>query len=324
MSSKSLLRRAAKVFAENGMTGVLNWRERRRQRDQAEVDLKTTRVREVVEAKTKYQELKKQFDLRTKELGYTSLENYYWYHTVDLGNGLVTPGDYDYREELSNFHFPENMKGMKVLDVGSATGFFAFEFERRGAEVTSVELPSFFQWDMLMRERDGIERGIKTYFKTDSAEEASRLHLDGPFQFCHSALGSKVKRCYSSIYDLTAEKVGQRSFDLVYAGDILLHLFSPLKALDVLSTLCHGSLILTIDVPFPGPTDQPLLRFEGWSGHEGDRRTWWRLSATGAEHMLKRLGFPTVSVVGSYSGVARREWAAFSRQVICAEMGKLE
>ena len=25
-------------------------------------------------------------------MGVAGLENYYWYHTVDLGNGLVTPG----------------------------------------------------------------------------------------------------------------------------------------------------------------------------------------------------------------------------------------
>ncbi len=43
--------------------------------------------------------------------------------------------------------FPENMSGMTVLDVGSATGFFAFEFERRGARVISVELPSLRDLD---------------------------------------------------------------------------------------------------------------------------------------------------------------------------------
>ena len=34
-----------------------------------------------------------------------------------------------------------------MLDVGSATGFFAFEFERRGAEVVSVELDSLYALD---------------------------------------------------------------------------------------------------------------------------------------------------------------------------------
>jgi hypothetical protein len=76
------------------------------------------------------------------------LSKYYWCHTIDLGDGLVTPGDYDYRSSLPLFQFPEDMRGMTVLDVGSATGFFAFEFEKREAVVTSVELPSIADWDM--------------------------------------------------------------------------------------------------------------------------------------------------------------------------------
>jgi tRNA (mo5U34)-methyltransferase len=65
-----------------------------------------------------------------------------------LGDGLVTPGDFDYRPSLPLFQFPEDMRGMTVLDVGSATGFFAFEFEKRGASVILVELPSIADWDM--------------------------------------------------------------------------------------------------------------------------------------------------------------------------------
>jgi hypothetical protein len=74
-------------------------------------------------------------------------DRYYWYHTVDLGDGLITPGMYDYRETIAAFGFPDDMHGMTVLDVGSATGFFAFEFERRGARVISVELPSLRDLD---------------------------------------------------------------------------------------------------------------------------------------------------------------------------------
>jgi len=40
------------------------------------------------------------------------------------------------------FPFARGMRGMRVLDVGSATGLLAFEFEKRGASVVSVELPS--------------------------------------------------------------------------------------------------------------------------------------------------------------------------------------
>src|SRR5437016_5065152 len=98
-------------------------------------------------ASEEYFKQRREFNIKTKELGLGDVENYFWYHTIDLGNGLVTPGTYDFRRSVSNFRFPENMSGLRVLDIGSATGFFAFEFERRGAIVTSVELPSLADLD---------------------------------------------------------------------------------------------------------------------------------------------------------------------------------
>src|SRR5579871_2542110 len=88
-----------------------------------------------------------QFNQRVEALGYADIRSYYWYHTVELPGGLVTPGQYDFRDALSAFPFPRDMRGMRVLDVGSATGFFAFEFARRGADVVSVELPSLEMLD---------------------------------------------------------------------------------------------------------------------------------------------------------------------------------
>src|SRR3954447_19802676 len=61
------------------------------------------------------------FQRRGLERGLGDVGLYYWYHTVDLGDGLVTPGLHDYRRSLGEFHFPEDMSGMNVLDVGSAT-----------------------------------------------------------------------------------------------------------------------------------------------------------------------------------------------------------
>jgi SAM-dependent methyltransferase len=238
------------------------------------------------------------------------LEDYYWYHTIDLGDGLVTPGVYDFRPQLPVFGFPDSMAGMRVLDVGSATGFFAFEFARRGADVVSVELPALMDWDMLEAERDGVIRELTAWHKVDTAEEAYVRHLDGPFRFCQSVLAAEVKRCYASVYDLTLAQAGGEKFDLIFAGDVLLHLFSPLQALDVLAGLCRGSLVVTIDAAFPGPAQLPLLAFMG------DHRAWWIVSVGCVEAMLKRLGFAAVSVVGRHTGMLRPDCVPYAREVI--------
>lgn len=320
------LRRAARVFADEGLAGLVRRTGRKLTGPRRVVpppppapveDSGAALARDVARAKAVYDRQAAAFRDRTRGLAVPGLEHFYWYHTVDLGGGLVTPGDYDFRDQLGAFGFPADMTGLRVLDVGSATGFFAFEFARRGAAVTSVELPSLAAWDMVSAEREKLLRGLQAEHQADTPEEAYRRHLDGPFQFCQARLGLNVTRCYSSVYDLTLAKVGGEKFDLVYAGDILMHLFSPFRALDVLSGLCRGSLVTTIETPFPFHDDQPLILFRGLiNGEEG--RTWWMPSRGGVSQMLRRLGFASVEAVGSYSGVARRAWFPYTRDVIRA------
>jgi SAM-dependent methyltransferase len=318
------LRRAARVVADEGVGSLLGrvGRKLLRSRPAAPVVPDDSAERllaaRMAAAKADYQRQLAAFNAWTRALGHAGLEHYYWYHTVDLVGGLVTPGDYDFRDQLPAFGFPDDMTGMRVLDVGSATGFFAFEFERRGAEVVSVELPSLAAWDVVASERDGIVRGLMESMRADSPEQAYERHLTGPFRFCQTILGSRVQRVYSSVYDLTLDRVGGERFDLVYAGDVLLHLFSPLKALDVLTGLCRGSLVATIDVPFPGPAELPFMRFMGNVSKQTDRRTWWMFSSGCLADVLSRMGFSDVSVVGEYSGIARRAWFAYQRQVLRA------
>ena len=65
----------------------------------------------------------------------------YWFHSIELPGGIVTPGwSNPNTEKLPFFGLPEEMHGLRVLDVGHAEGFFSFEAERRGAtEVVGIE-----------------------------------------------------------------------------------------------------------------------------------------------------------------------------------------
>src|SRR5689334_19498989 len=72
-----------------------------------------------------------------------------WYHRIPLGDGIETPGHF----RMQHYHFPERLDGKRVLDVGASTGFFAYEFERRGAaEVVAIELPSWTDHDWTPRQ----------------------------------------------------------------------------------------------------------------------------------------------------------------------------
>ncbi|MFI5363190.1 MAG: hypothetical protein ACHQ49_14585 [Elusimicrobiota bacterium] len=57
-----------------------------------------------------------------------------WWHRIDLGNGLFTPGRDQTEEKLKTLHLPGSMKGQSVMDVGAWDGFFSFEAEKRGVK----------------------------------------------------------------------------------------------------------------------------------------------------------------------------------------------
>jgi tRNA (mo5U34)-methyltransferase len=267
---------------------------------------------------------------RVRELALPAVSSYYWYHTVDLGNGLITPGLHDYRGSLPDFQFPHDMRGMTVLDVGSATGFFAFEFERRGARVVSTELPSLndldrFPGQSVENSLRKIERmlfpdglNLESLRRGDSERELYHCLLDGPFHFCKERLGSRVERCYSTIYDLSAEKAGvPKGFDLVFVGDVLVHTLDPLRALAAIAPLCRGTLVLAQILP-EGPQQPPAMAYVGGGDPEEDHISWWLPNQSCLEQMLTKLGFATVEHIGSHSGVLRPGDYQFNRAIFHA------
>src|ERR1044072_6068110 len=55
-----------------------------------------------------------------------------WFHSIDVGDGLVTPGtcSVDYQRFMwDTLKLPTDMRGLRVLDVGTYDGYFAFECE---------------------------------------------------------------------------------------------------------------------------------------------------------------------------------------------------
>lgn len=276
-------------------------------------------------------ETSRRFVTRAKELGLTDAERYYWYHTVDLGDGLITPGIYDYRETIASFDFPDDMRGMTVLDVGSATGYFAFEFERRGARVISVELPSLRDLDRFPgQDVDSSLRKIEKMMFPDTVDQEKFVRhghserdlywylLEGPFRFCRERLHSRIERCYSTVYDLTLERTGVREgFDLVFFGDVLIHTLYPLKALAALAGLCKGTLVFAGVLP-EGAQEPPAMVYIGGSDAADDEVAWWHPNLACLSQMLSKLGFAEVETVGFHRGALNPSGWQFERVVLRA------
>jgi tRNA (mo5U34)-methyltransferase len=304
-------RRVARVIAQEGLSGL--WPHVRARISGPQVSSAEAN-RQAIEA---YRRDISLFKEKTGDSDVPALGRFYWYHAVDVGDGLVTPGTFDYRSDISHFHFPDDMSGMQVLDVGSATGFFAFEFERRGATVTSIELSSIADWDMPSAEDRALTMSeMMRFHGAASLEELTLLHLHGPFRFCHERLHSKITRHYSRIYVLGDQLKGKQ-FDLVFLGDILLHLFSPLRALSVVAPLCSGTLIILQEIPDLDDS-RPLMWYIGGSSRQGDARSWWFPNKTCLAEMLMRVGFQAVTFPARFEITHRPSGLGSPRTVVHA------
>jgi tRNA (mo5U34)-methyltransferase len=208
-----------------------------------------------------------------------------WYHTIEFPDGLVTQGRYDHRELLTHYGFPSDLNGERVLDVGSGDGFWAFELERRGGEVTSLDIETFADVD--------LPPAIHALF----VEYPLPLFFRRGFHIAHRRLGSKVKLVNGPIYDLDPEAVGK--FDFVHAGDILLHLRDPALALQRLHAITSGECLIAdcfdpaLDALGAGPG---LTRYRGgW-----DDATWWAPALSTLVQMVSDAGFRDVRVLTTY------------------------
>src|SRR4051812_40716826 len=124
-----------------------------------------------------------------------------WYHTIPLRDGVVTPGEFDHAPYLTHYPIPPRLDGMRVLDVGTFDGYWAFEFERRGAaEVVALDVGSIGECDLQPQLRA----------RTDPAILQQRTGTG--FNLVKQALDSRVRREELSVYDLSPERVGR--FDL--------------------------------------------------------------------------------------------------------------
>src|ERR687890_643822 len=111
---------------------------------------------------------------------------YPWYHTLELGDGVVTPGMFDHRPILGKYPLPDDLTGMRCLDVATMDGFWAFEMERRGAaSVTALDLEDPAQLDWPASMRAGHDKSM-------DATKAER------FALAKQALGSNVERVLMS------------------------------------------------------------------------------------------------------------------------------
>lgn len=147
-------------------------------------------------------------DLSPSEIQRIVESVHHWHHIIHFPHGIVAPGAYDPRQLFDRLALPD-LRGKRVLDVGTRDGFFAFACENLGAEVVAID-------------------------HTDPANTG--------FQAARRILGSSVEYVQANVYALQPEQLG--TFDVILFLGVLYHLRHPLLALDRLRALSRGLLFV--------------------------------------------------------------------------------
>lgn len=199
-----------------------------------------------------------------------------WYHTIDVADGIATPGWFDLRHALPLLPLPD-VRGARCLDVGTWDGFYAFELERRGAaEVVALDIPDL---------------GVIDYPPEVQArgEQLPSGDRSAGFRLLRELLDSKVSLRLGSIYDLDPGEVGR--FDLVVVGSLLVHLRDPVRALDAVRRVTRGHYLAVEPIhPSLGVLRRPVFELRG----ESSDFQWWLASDSGLRHLLHVGGFEIV------------------------------
>jgi tRNA (mo5U34)-methyltransferase len=140
----------------------------------------------------------------------------FWYHKIDLGNGVVTPGlDFDHiwkmvRQTRERIDY----RGKNVLDVASFDGMWAFEAEKLGAR-NVVAVDSYYsQLENFLLCRNALNSRVMPYYNVAPHELSERLDV-----YLQEDLFSADADPYEKL------------FDVVQHLGLLYHLRDPLLTL---------------------------------------------------------------------------------------------
>jgi tRNA (mo5U34)-methyltransferase len=222
-----------------------------------------------------------------------------WFHSIDLGDGVVTNGLSEGGQTLRADQFPE-FGGRTVLDIGAWDGYYSFLAERSGA--SRVVALDHYVWgvDIAAREQYWNEcRDAGTL--PDHARDLTdfwRPDLPGRrgFELAKEVLDSGVEPVVADFATVDLDSVGV--FDVVLYLGVLYHMKEPLRCLErVRAVTGEVAVIETAAISIPCAGGLPLLRFLAGSELNRDFGNWNQPNIEALEAMAIAAGFSRTEVI---------------------------
>jgi tRNA (mo5U34)-methyltransferase len=196
----------------------------------------------------------------------------FWFHTFALNRAeaIYTPGvavDHRYRLPF----LPASFAGLRVLDVGSFDGFYAFVAEARGAtRVMAIDSEQHVDW---VRARWGVE-----------------LEGGEGFRAIAELIGSRVE--YRRLDASSLDQLGE-TFDFVFCFGILHRVSDPLGLLRLLrARLADSGRVLLESYGINGDDDSPSIAVHRPGDvYAGDEFVYWGFGAQALRRLAELAGF---------------------------------
>jgi len=218
-----------------------------------------------------------------------SLEECYFYHTMDVpGHGTIE-GEWDLRGSIDRYLGHFNFDGKRVLDVGAASGILSFHIEKQGAEVVSFDLSEDYDWDIVPFAENNVDAEL-------SDRRKHLRKINNGYWLCHEAFNSNAKMVHGLVYNIP-DSIGQ--LDVAVFGSILLHLRDPFLALENGARLAREAVIVSDISPYSKLSSRFKRnpKFMPRSGKpEGIKDGWFRLPPLLVKEYLGILGFKNCSI----------------------------
>ena len=225
-----------------------------------------------------------------------------WWHTIDLGGGVRTPGSKsvaDLELEWERMALGD-LTGKTVLDVGAWDGWMSFAAERAGAE--RVVALDHYVWAMDIEqewryEKECRDAGVRPLDAelVPSVWRIDELPGKRGFDIARAALGSSVQPVVGDFMTMDLDALGK--FDVVIYLGVLYHMRHPMLALERLKQVTRGvAYIETHTIVVPGRPDWPVCEFYETNELVGDRTgIWWGPTMPALIAMCRAAGFSDVT-----------------------------
>ncbi|SFI05287.1 hypothetical protein SAMN02799642_00550 [Methylobacterium brachiatum] len=203
---------------------------------------------------------------------------------MEFPDGTSVKGSWtisDFDQYIGNY----DLNGKYVLDIGTASGYLAFNAEKAGADVTALDAASTHEFRHVPFAESLSYRDVRRFREVWNSENL--IPIKNSWWYAWHKYNSRAKCVYAPMPELY--EWPEQMFDVVMAGAIVEHLSEPVFAIGAWARLAREAVL----IPFTDvvPEDDLLMRSITPLEDSRINYVWWHLSRGLYNKIFNNLGF---------------------------------